>query len=316
MNEHTAWRCALAQQIAPAYVHTGKASAVVLAGSVARDWADHHSDIEIDVYWQTPPADKDRLQALHEAGGTIDIFWGMPPNEEEYRAIYRRTHGRISQLWPYEQDEWSEHYYVHGVSIGISGFLASTMDRYLDDMLLAGVVDEERQMRLAAIQHAVPLHGVELVRGWQARANTFPRELAAALIRAELGYDEGWWASDMWVERDAMLAMMDLLCHMQRRILRVLLALNRLYLPDPRFKWAEKLVEQMQITPPYLGRRLRRMFEVSPAAAAEEMQLLWEETLGLVYAHFPEIDTQFVMEWYRHRRAVWDDAPPGSLNER
>jgi predicted nucleotidyltransferase len=311
MNEATAWRRALAQRIAAIYGKNSKVASVALAGSVARGWADRHSDIELDVYWHAPLTMEDRVEALTEAGSQIDIFWDQPPAEAEYQQIFERTGGHISQLWPYvpEENEWSEHYYVHGVNIGISSFLTTTIDNYLRDALDRSVTDDEQQMRLAALRHAVPLYGAEVIEAWQARTLYFPRALAVALVQAQLGRDEAWWASDMWVERGAHLALMQLFCHMQEKILRILLAVNGIYMPDPRFKWAGKLIEQMTIKPPDLALRMEQIFEEPSTLAATKMQQLMEETLALVKRHLPEIDVAFAERWLRQRRAVWDQAP-------
>src|SRR3954447_21450512 len=102
MNDASEQRHALAAQIAAHYTASTQVAAVALAGSVARGWADHHSDIELDVYWAEPPTDADRLGVIASAGGQIDVFWAEPPSEDELRRIFDRTGGKISQLWPYE----------------------------------------------------------------------------------------------------------------------------------------------------------------------------------------------------------------------
>lgn len=36
--------------------------------------------------------------------------------------------GGVGQLWPLEDDEWSEHYFADGANIGVSGSSVSTTD--------------------------------------------------------------------------------------------------------------------------------------------------------------------------------------------
>lgn len=304
MNEATRWRQAKAAQIASRYAMHPKIATVALAGSVARGWADHHSDIELDVYWAEPPTDADRLAPITSAGGHIDIFWATPPSDEEYRRIFTRTGGRISQLWPFEPDEWSEHYYVDGINIGISGFLVSTIENYLHDVLNDYATDDERQMRLAAIHHAVPLAHAARMHQWQLRTAHYPHALTIALVKEQLAFDESWWISTMLVEREAHLALIDLLHHMQIKTLRILLAINHIYLPDPRFKWADRLIAQMAVCPPNLGLRLKQVFSAEPASAVQAMAGIFAETLELVRQHVPEIDAEFMQRWYQHQRPV------------
>jgi len=304
MNDATRWRRTIAERVAAGYADQPKVAALALAGSIARGWTDRHSDIELDVYWAEPPADADRLAPITRAGSEIDISWATPPSEAEYKRIFMRTDGLISQLWPFEQDEWSEHYYVDGINIGISGFLTTTIEQYLDDVLNDYATDDDRHMRMAAIQHAIPLHGASLMHRWQARVAAYSHELTVALVKEQLGFDDRWWAVDMWVERGSHLAFMDLLHHMQVKTLRILLALNRIYLPDPRFKWVDRLIEQMVIHPQNVGPRLKQVFVSEPAAAVPAMEAIFYETLGLVQRHVPEIGVAFIERWYRHRRPV------------
>ena len=47
----------LAVQAAEQYAHIPKVEAVMLAGSVSRDWQDEFSDIELLIFWKQAPSD-------------------------------------------------------------------------------------------------------------------------------------------------------------------------------------------------------------------------------------------------------------------
>jgi hypothetical protein len=306
-DDDVRWRRELGVQVAQAYAASPKIAAVALAGSVARGWADRYSDVELDVFWQEPPTDQERLAVLAQAGCRVDVQWADPPSHEAYRAILRRTNGHASQVWPYEDDEWSEHFYVNRVNIGVSAFLAVTVERWLDDVITGLDTDDDKHILIASLQQGQPLHGVERLQAWKNRIH-YPDELAAAVLRELLEVDESWWQRDMLAGRDALIPLHDLLCRSQRWLLRLLLALNRIWLPDPRFKWAGRLVEQMPLAPPDLARRLRLVFQVPPPAAVAEMEALALETLSLVDRYVPAVDTGFAREWLGYRRAVWEGA--------
>ena len=304
MNEATELRYTLAAQVAAHYADSPKVAAVALAGSVARGWADQNSDIELDVYWAEPPTDADRLGLIASAGGQIDIFWAEPPPDNEVQRIFDRTGGKISQLWPWEPDEWSEHYYVRGISIGISGLVLSTVEQYIQNVLVDFTTEDEPHIRLAALQAAVPFSGTNLLQHWKTRVAEYPHGLAVALINAQLLFDEVWWNVDMWVERKAHLPLIDALYKMQIKIMRVLIALNHIYLIDPRFKWADRIIDQMTISPDNLGPRLKEIFTLEPSEAVAATWDLFMETLGLVEEQVPEIDVAFVRRYYNHRRST------------
>ena len=104
VNQPTKSRRALAAQVAAHYADSPKVAAIVMAGSIARGWADRHSDIELDVYWSEPPEDTDRMAPIHSAGGKIDIFWAEPPSTKNTsassigRTATSASSGRMSRM--------------------------------------------------------------------------------------------------------------------------------------------------------------------------------------------------------------------------
>ena len=106
MNDATMWRLALARQIGSGLWNQSQRGRGLHRGSVARGWADRYSDIELDVYWSTPPSDAERLEIIRRAEGEVDVNWGAPPGDAEYRALLLKLQGHVSQVWPYEDFEW------------------------------------------------------------------------------------------------------------------------------------------------------------------------------------------------------------------
>jgi tRNA nucleotidyltransferase (CCA-adding enzyme) len=76
----------LASEIANIYQQNPKIEAVLLGGSVSRNWHDEHSDIE------------------------LFVFWKRAPNEEDRKAPILELNGDIIDFHPYEDEEWSEAY--------------------------------------------------------------------------------------------------------------------------------------------------------------------------------------------------------------
>ncbi|MCB9152873.1 MAG: hypothetical protein H6649_02305 [Caldilineae bacterium] len=300
---HTIWRKEMAADVARAYAADSDVSAVVLAGSVARGWADQHSDIELDVYWRRPPRDAQRRAALARAGAVVHVDWATPPDEAAFRALLIQQRGQLSQIWPYEDFEWSEHFYVDGVNIGVSAFLAETLEQWIDDVVEHCDIDDDKHMRLAAMQQAVPLYGADLVAGWQARIH-YPGALARAVVDQLMGVQDRWWDAGYLAARDAFIPRADLLARMERWLLRLLLALNRIFLPDPRFKWAGRLIDQMSVKPERLGERLSEVFRAAPTDAVVTVRTLANETLDLIDLHLPGCDTDFARAWLSYRRST------------
>jgi predicted nucleotidyltransferase len=265
MNEATAKRMALAQRIAPAYAANPKVRAVLLAGSVARGNADDFSDIEIDIFWSEPPTEADLTVPIERFG---------------WKVLGRHV----------DEHEWADSFFIEGIKVDTSQFLASTIDRWLEDALVGADTNPEYQVRITAIQHGQPLYGADLIERWRARVAIYPEALAHAMV-AEYGYFRPHYLLAMLAARDDVLILHQDLVAAEQQILSVLMAVNRVYAPHPYHKWLDWEVAQLPLAPPDLNRRLRSLLRDEPRAAVDEIHTLIEEVFTLVERHLPDFDT-------------------------
>src|SRR5262245_27178906 len=104
------WRMDVARRAAAVYAENPDVAAGGVAGSVGAGIADEWSDLELDVYWHTPPTDVDRRRPIERLGGSVERFWAYSEEEEE----------------------WGEEYSLDdagGLGVGISSFLVGTAER-------------------------------------------------------------------------------------------------------------------------------------------------------------------------------------------
>src|SRR5260221_463520 len=94
MQEESRWRYALAQQIASRYQVNPKVAAVLVEGSVARDYADRSSDIDLAVFWTEPPTAQERRDIVTRAGGRDRHPW--PSHREAAGWETRNVRERVS----------------------------------------------------------------------------------------------------------------------------------------------------------------------------------------------------------------------------
>jgi predicted nucleotidyltransferase len=277
-SSEIAKRRRLAEMVAPAYAANSKVASVLLAGSVARGTADRFSDIEIDVYWHTPPNDADLLAPIEQSG---------------WRLLYRHV----------DEYEWADGFSIEGVKVDTSQFLVSTLDRWIDDVMERADLEVEKQLRISAIRHGQPLYGAELIERWRERTATYPEALRHAMVREHLEFRPRELL-EMFAARDNTLILYRSLVEISQRILDVLMALNRIYLPHPYHKWLDWEVAQLPIGPPDLAGRLRTLLRAKPETAADEIHRLIEETFALVERHMPEIDTRPLRAEFETRRVT------------
>jgi len=290
-NVHAAWRMAVAGRAAEAYAGNRNLAALAVAGSVGAGIADRFSDLELDCYWVRPPTDADRVAPVHALGG------------------------ELTALWDYDQDdkEWSEDYRVGELDITVSNFLAGTVEEFLGDVVLRTSTDPVRHMRLAAVQRCRPLLGAKTMTSWRARADTFPDRLVSALVEQALAPEVliGWAAREALVSRGDDLAVGDLLTRAGHAVVKVVLALNRVYLPHRQLKWQRHLISGLGLAPERLAERLGSMSAGRPEEALQAAGALLAEIVTLAEAH-SDADLGAFREALSERRRPIDPPLPGA----
>ncbi len=278
MNHETQWRLEKGKQVAALYAKNPKLRALVVAGSVARDWADEWSDIELDLFWNEPPTDDDRKSVIKAFNGTIEYYY------------------------PLEGFEWSDAYFVDGLKIEVSSFLATTLDEFICAVIEQYDTDTDKQLRFAALLNSIPLHGHAQIEQWRAQLAHYPDELASRIIKDNIEFG-GWNGVEMLFERGDLLLAYDLLVKTQKHVLAVLLALNRTYMAHPRGKWLVEVADAMKYKPARLAERMMFALRDGSPAGAREMHSVVEETFALVEQHFPDLDITEAKRDARFRRA-------------
>ena len=284
VNGHAAWRMAVASRAAAGYAGNPGLAVLAVAGSVGAGLADRFSDLELDCYWSRPPDEAERLAPVRSLGG------------------------QLIALWDYDHDdqEWSEDYRVGELDITVSNFLVSSAEQFLDDVVLRADTDPVRHMRLAAFQRCRPLLGAETMASWRVRADTFPDTLVTALVEQALAQEvlSGWAAREALVSRGDGLAAGDLLARAGYAVVRVVLALNRVYLPHRQLKWQRHLVTGLGLAPGRLAERLELMSAGPPAEGLRAAEDLLAEVMVLAEAHSGADITGFRAALAEHRRAI------------
>ena len=294
MNEASAGRFALAQQLAPYYGANPKVAAVAVAGSVARGDADRFSDID------------------------LAVSWSVAPTEQERREIIKHARGRHVQLDSYNRDEscWSDSYEVGGAAIDVRHMEVEATERILAEVLEHWNPSLSRQQQLAALLSAQSLSDPSsILTHWQSQATVYPRGLSMAMVRAHLRFRAGW-ELEMLAERNDLLALYESFCTVEKQVLLVLMGLNRLYYPG--WQRVDRLMEQMRIAPLKLAARFKQIFgivSIDPLASVYLLHDLIEETFRLVQAHLRELDTAQARARFQERRQVWERVPDGLVEE-
>ncbi len=289
MNEASRWRLALAQKVAPIIAANPKVQAIMLAGSTSRGCADRYSDIELGVFWSSPPTDEERLAPVGPAGG---IFWELDPYDTE------------NKIW---MEEWG----LGGVKMDVRNLTVEEMEHILSSVLEHYDTSLFKQATISALQYAIPLYAPSILERWKARLAHYPPELRQAMVRENLVLYEWCWWVDMLMFRGDWPLVYNSLSEATFQILGVLIGLNSIY--HPGFKWMNRLISEMRIVPENLAARINAVFHMEPHVAAQEMKRLVLEVYDLVDRYMSEVSTaEARCLFLRQREQI--ERPPENIN--
>ncbi|WP_280771613.1 DUF4037 domain-containing protein [Salipaludibacillus daqingensis] len=261
----------LASDIAKIYERNPKVEAVLLGGSVSRNWNDNYSDIEIFVFWKESPTDIDRVTPIVKLKGDIIDFH------------------------PYEDEEWSETYITQGVKLEISNFLTVTMNKVIDDVTLSFDTNLDKQCIAATVHHGVSLSGDLVIKRMKEKVNKYPNELSVAMIKQNIQLGNRWNNREALLNRKDWLMLYKGMVDVQTNIMGMLFGLNRQYVHHPAFKWQKQTLESMMIAPENIGKRLESIFLDDPAISIKELEIMIQDVYELIQMEHPQIDLSVVI---------------------
>lgn len=295
MNKMSQWRMSYGQYVAQAYSREPKVAAVMVSGSTARGHADEYSDVELGIFWEEPPTDDDRMRIMNQ----IDA-----DNKRRF---------------PFDAAEhaWFEDYIIgraapkkvgSGQFVEVMSVTSAHFEQILHDVVVAADADEQKQNMIAGVLHGIAVKGGPLLQQWQAAAAVYPDALATAVVHS-YGQIDHYWRCPMWVARDNHFMLRQQLWDVQRRVLHMLLAINRRYYFG--FKWLDQLVAQCDHTPADFLVRFRVISQQANLETAAQLRELVEETYTLVEKHVPNVDAERLRTIFRWQRPTWgEDGPP------
>jgi hypothetical protein len=291
------WRLELGRHVGLAFARNPLVAAVLVAGSVARGHADRYSDIELFVCWVSAPPDPDREAVVAPLTG-------------DYRLL------PFDAAWQC----WEDELFIGrsaldapktGVIVEVVHQLVPVVDEVVSDVVDRYDPDLDKQSTVHALLHGVPVAGEQLLRSWATRAEPYPRELAVAMVKtyAQVDFFDNW--RRFLARGENFMLIDDWFSQIERRMLLVLQALNGRY--HYKFKWLDRVIDELEISPPQLAERLRAIGLSQTPEAAEILRELVEDVYGLVERHLPEVDVARLRTIFRWHRPEWDSPPPVML---
>ena len=292
MNDMSQAGLELAESIADIYASNPNVRAVIAGGSVSRGHADGYSDLEIGVFWKSRPTDEERKEAISRIGGEIWMF-------DDYTGSKASEHLGMSETTVGSKR------YVGSLMVAPNHVTVETAEQWID-ALIDDLDTTPRNYELAsAIRYALPLYGHDLVEQWKQKVSSFPTKLSVKLVQRNLWLGP-WFNWTAYAQREDHLVLVQHLIWMQQRIVDVLAALNREYVPSPEYKWVHRLIDGVELKPTDCASRLRATFATDDIMGATRGLIeLGLEVIDLVEKHLPEVNEMSLVDDHPEINTSW-----------
>ena len=274
-NPHTKWRIDFAKHLTKRLVTFEGIKAIIIAGSVARDFADEYSDVEIPIFWETLPDDATR------------------------HAIVAALHANF--LYAYDGPAREDQLLINGFQVDLWHISVAREEAVIKAVLEGHDLDLGGLNAMDTIRSCIPLYGQEIVKKWKEQVQAYPEGLAMQIIQDHIS---SFKIAELFIlaTRDNPTAFYRQLSCLHQEIFLVLLALNRRYFPT--FKWLFRALESMQVKPKNIDQRLRQAFKIPYSETIADTRRILEETLKLVELQFPQLDTALAHRQLRYTRTA------------
>lgn len=284
MTNESRYLIELAKRIAAAHVVHTEPCAILLTGSAAAGLSDDYSDLDLIIYHERLPV-ADQLTSA--------------------RATLQATNIQVSS--EHEPDSTIEEYVLRGVECQIGHLTIATWERDMGSVLEDFEPATPVEKAIMGLMDGIALHGGNLIAKWQDRAASYPEELARATVEHHLRFFPLWYVGERWRTRDATTFYYQMLVEVSLNLLGVLAGLNRRYFSTFQFKRLHRFAGMLTIAPDRFAERLDGVFALDAVAAGLAIEGLVSETLALVEARMPEVDTAPARRYLGMRHQPWQE---------
>jgi len=262
----------LAEKMAMVYAENPKVEAIMIAGSVSRNWEDSYSDIELHLLWREAPEDADRMAPIEKVKGNIIDFH------------------------EYEDEEWSETYWHKGVKFEISSFLSETITRVVDEVVLHHDTCLDSQCNVASFQDGKPLFGHELLLDLKDKISVYPEALREKMILENLDFGSRWGNREALLYREDWLMLYQVMVSVQSKLMGAMFGLNRMYVHHPVYKWQRQTLDRMSVLPAGFAERMEQVLVLHPVEGLRVLEGVIRDVFAFVEKEMPLMDLRTFRE--------------------
>lgn len=308
-----ATRRAVAARVSDAYSRQSSCVGVAIIGSVARGHPDSFSDVDLMIAWSEMPSLEVRREVILDAGSNIEIDWSNT-SAPTFRQLFVQRGGILGEVWPGTSTDpdslrLRERYFVQGLKIGVIGVLVEAVDKALVLRRQEFPISDGESLLRNSLRYAVAVYGHDVFDNWRIRAEEYPSQLQASMVSRYAEVGEPWWLRYALVARSDRLALRLIVDDVLTRIFRLVAVVNKMFLPDTRFKWAQCRISEYPIQPRNFLPRLELVMSADPLLVVADVESLLLETIDLVAEQGIPGEYEYLRSRVEYSTPIWGPAP-------
>jgi len=268
----------IAKDITGKLVINENIKAIFISGSVGRNIADEYSDLEIYFIWNGPT----------DSGMRSEIFKNL-----DYKILVNEEDE--------ESGEWTMSIIVDQIKVDIYRWEVKLINTLEKSVLHNYNTSTINQLTISSILDGRVLFGEDFANELKQKFSIYPKELALKCLK-ENSFFESWSLRYALLAREDGVALLNLINETVLQILRLLFAVNKVYLRSHNFKWLDYQLNLIKIKPDNLKEKLMFITSNINKEGIEELDKIVKESLQLAQKTFLEIDLSKEIEYLSYIR--------------
>lgn len=275
--------------IVPSYQAIGELVAMIMVGSVPRSLHNEYSDLDLIVYWSEIPPEASREHAIAALGGALHEIGDSSEGETD---LALQSQAEVFYLFGDRHT---------GLKVDVTHKTVASADQMIEDVV---VQHDTKTIKIAIIhglQNSETVYGDTWINERKQRiGQRMPIALSEALIKEHMHFKPLWIYDQFALRADPLHYHINRLYNLDK-MLRVLGAVNRLYLPY-EFKHLSAFINAVRLKPTDLEQIVFNILDAPPQKAKLMMQTLGDNVYLLVETHFQHINTQEAKSFFHYLR--------------
>jgi len=266
--------------ITKSFINNENIKAIFVGGSVSRNLADEYSDLELFIIWK----------------GTT--------NSEIRNSIFKETSYEILVSEEDEGDgEWTISVLMDGLKVDIYHWEEKFLDNLKRDVLENFDTSVLKQLEVSSILDCKVIKGEEYLNSMKTELLQYPIELVNRCLKQEALF-ESWSLRNVLLIRKDFVAIQSLINDTVLRLLRLLFAINSVYIRSNNFKWIDYQLSFLNRMPVNFKERLQFVATNMNEDGIGELDMLVKEVLSLAQNSYPDLNLSEEIKYLEYDRTL------------